>query len=114
MAISVKGRRRFRPSKDFVVFRSMELGIPLIFSYAKKQSKRAYIKKYIEIDILYLWEADLLTAPSLCEALIKLYISSGGKLKNYHSFNYSFRDENLILNQELIIPFQERTTQIAG
>lgn len=54
----------------------------------KDKSKNSYIKKYKNINILYLWEKDLTDNPEICEKLIKLYIENNGVLKNYHSFNY--------------------------
>ena len=44
----------------------------------------------------------------LCELLIKEYIKSNGNLKNYHSFNYIINDGEIVLNDEIIIPFQDR------
>ena len=46
------------------------------------------LKKYYNIEILYLWESDILNNLSLCKALIAEYISNNGVLKDYNSFNY--------------------------
>jgi hypothetical protein len=60
---------------------------------AKDKSKNTYIKKYYGIDILYLWEKDIMENPDLCKKLITEYVNNGGILDNYHSFNYIL-DEN--------------------
>lgn len=68
--------------------------------------KHTYIKNKYNIEILYLWEIDILNNKSLCEKLIRTYIENNGVLRNYHSFNYKFEDDNLILNDtNLIIPY---------
>lgn len=73
------------------------------------KSKHSYIKNQYGIEVLYLWETDIYDRPNVCESLIYLYIERKGKLKNYHSFNYSINsDGNLILNQQLIIPYQNQ------
>lgn len=68
--------------------------------------KYSYIKNHYNIDILYLWETDINKNPKLCEKLIKLYINNDGILNNYHSFNWSIIDDQLCLNNEIIIPYQ--------
>lgn len=59
----------------------------------KDKSKNTYIKKYYGINILYLWEKDIMENPALCKKLITEYVNNGGILDNYHSFNYIL-DEN--------------------
>jgi hypothetical protein len=54
----------------------------------RDKRKHTYIKKYYNIEILYLWESDILNNLSLCKALIAEYISNNGVLKDYNSFNY--------------------------
>ncbi len=69
--------------------------------------KSSYIKNHYNINILYLWETDIDNDIYKCEQLILSYINNIGKLKNYHSFNYTYHQNNLILNNELIIPYQD-------
>jgi endogenous inhibitor of DNA gyrase (YacG/DUF329 family) len=88
---------------------------PLIFStlnqmqikgIIRDKRKRTYIKRYKDIDILYLWENDIKKNPDLCKMLIIEYINNNGILSNYNSFNYSLVNKKLILNKdELIIPY---------
>jgi endogenous inhibitor of DNA gyrase (YacG/DUF329 family) len=73
----------------------------------KDKSKHTYIKKYYDIEILYLWEYDIKNNIKLCEKLILEYISNNGVLKNYHSFNYHIKDDIVIINDNIIIPYQD-------
>lgn len=77
-----------------------------IKNIARDKSKHTFIKKYYEIDILYLWEYDILKRQDLCIALIKFYIENKGVISNYHSFNYYLCNNNLILNSNIIQPYQ--------
>lgn len=72
----------------------------------KDKQKHSYIKNHFNREILYLWESDIKLHPDVCEALIKFYISQDGILQNYHSFNYSVVNNKLILNADIIIPYQ--------
>lgn len=74
----------------------------------KDKAKHTYIKDKYNIEILYLWENDIYNQPYLCKRLIKKYIQSNGNLKNYHSFNYHIKNNKLLLNNNLIIPYQDR------
>lgn len=80
---------------------------------SRDKAKRTYIKQYHNIDILYLWESDILESPELCTELIQKYVQSGGNLPNFHSFNYSMVDGQIELNHSIIYPYQERDTEIA-
>lgn len=71
----------------------------------RDKSKRTYLKKFHNIDILYLWEYDINNNLRLCEELLKKYVSQNGKLEEYNSFNYTLTNERLLLNEELIKPF---------
>lgn len=75
---------------------------------SRDKAKRTYIKNAYGIDILYLWESDLINRPGVCEELIKLYLNWEGSLKNYHSFNYNLCNGRLSLSENIIVPFQER------
>lgn len=68
--------------------------------------KKSYIKSQYDIDILYLWEEDILTNPMMIKQLIQEYINKQGQLENYHSFNYSF-DNLLSINKNLIVTYME-------
>lgn len=77
-------------------------------SIKQDKSKHTYVKKYEGIEILYLWEKDINENIDLCWTLINTYINSDGELNNYHSFNYHLDKDVLVLNDILIIPFQDR------
>lgn len=75
----------------------------------KDKAKHTYIKKYYNIEILYLWENDIIKNTDVCEKLIRLYINSNGILNNYNSFNYYIDDKgNLNLKNNIVIPYQDR------
>ena len=79
----------------------------------KDKAKHSYIKSNYGIEILYLWEDDIYNRLDLCRALIQLYISKKGLLKNYNSFNYYLsEDGNIILNSNIIKPYFEITEPI--
>ena len=73
-------------------------------SIRRDKSKMTYIKKYYGINILYLWENDIIHNTKMCEELIKHYISNDGILDDYNSFNYSYSDK-LVLNFDIIQPY---------
>lgn len=68
--------------------------------------KSSYIKNHYNIDILYLWETDIDNDLEKCKQLILTYIDNVGNLTNYHSFNYTYCQNKLSLNNTLIIPYQ--------
>ena len=73
----------------------------------KDKSKHTYIKKYHDIDVLYLWEKDIINDLDKCEKLITQYIIHNGILDNYHSFNYCIgqKDELHILDELYVIGY---------
>ncbi len=71
----------------------------------RDKRKNTYIKRYHNINILYLWEYDIKNNLKLCEALIHLYIKTNGILQNYNSFNYSLKDNELTLNKNILNPY---------
>lgn len=77
-------------------------------SIKQDKSKHTYVKKYKNIEILYLWEKDINENIDLCWMLIQKYIENNGVLNNYHSFNYHLDQKFLILNDILVTPFQEQ------
>lgn len=76
-------------------------------SIKQDKSKRTYVKKYDNVEILYLWEKDINENIDLCWLLIQKYIENNGVLDNYNSFNYHLDRNTLILNDILVTPFQE-------
>lgn len=74
----------------------------------KDKAKHTYMRNNHNIEILYLWEDDIYNHPYLCRRLIREYIKSGGKLQNYHSFNYHIKNNKLLLNGSIILPYQDR------
>ena len=76
-------------------------------SIKQDKSKHTYVKKYENVEILYLWEKDINENIDLCWLLIQKYIECNGVLDNYHSFNYHLEEDALELNDILITPFQE-------
>lgn len=73
----------------------------------RDKAKHTYVKNCHNIEILYLWEKDITKNPELCKALINEYINKQGVLVNYNSFNYSYIDSNLELNDNIIHSYQE-------
>lgn len=71
----------------------------------RDKRKHTYIKKYRDIDILYIWESEIKEDPILCEKIILQYISSGGVLQNYHSYNYCICNNELTLKQDVVNPY---------
>lgn len=69
--------------------------------------KHTYILNQYNIEVLYLWEEDIINNIELCKSLILQYIKNNGKLINYHSLNYSLNDNNLALNNDIKIPYME-------
>lgn len=73
----------------------------------RDKEKHYYIKHNYDIEILYLWEYDILHNINMCEKLISLYIETKGILKNYHSFNYHINENGeLCLKNFIVIPYQ--------
>lgn len=79
----------------------------------RDKAKHTFIKKYYNIEVLYLWEMDILHNHDVCEALIKKYIANNGILNNYNSFNYILKDDNLILKSDgnIIDPYSLQDCQ---
>lgn len=73
----------------------------------RDKAKHTYFKNNYGIEILYLWEDDIYNNLSVCRALIDKYINNNGTLDNYHSFNYHLENYELVLNSEIITPYQD-------
>lgn len=74
---------------------------------SRDKAKRTYLKEYYGISILYIWESDILKRRDVCSKLVEKYIS-GVNLPNYHSFNYSIDNGELIMNEDIICAYQDR------
>ena len=74
---------------------------------AKDKRKHTYISNQYDIQILYLWENDILHNIDLCKYLILQYITNKGELTNYHSFNYKLLEDKLILKEDIVVPYFE-------
>jgi G:T-mismatch repair DNA endonuclease (very short patch repair protein) len=72
---------------------------------ARDKRKHTYIKRYYDVEILYLWECDLLNNSEVCAELIKLYIKNNGILNNYNSFNYHIIYNRLELKENIKYPY---------
>ena len=71
----------------------------------RDKRKNTYIKKHYNINILYLWESDILNNQQLCKSLILYYIKNNGLLSDYNSFNYSLIDNKVTLKSNIINPY---------
>ena len=71
----------------------------------RDKRKHTYIKKYYDIEILYLWESDIKNEPLLCTQLIEMYIKNDGKLRDYNSFNFYLCDGKLKIKNKIINPY---------
>jgi len=80
---------------------------------SRDKAKHTYIKNQHQLEILYLWEADILIRPSVCKNLVLKYIETGGVLPNYHSFNYHISNQHIELNDKIETPYQERNQKTA-
>lgn len=77
----------------------------------RDKTKNLIIKKMYNIDILYLWEDDILNNQNLCKMLILEYVQNKGLIDNYHSFNYEIENNKLKLKNEIIIPYMNYSKQ---
>lgn len=73
----------------------------------RDKAKHTFLKNHYNINVLYLWERDILKNPELCSLLIQLYIDNNGILENYHSFNYILQDNSLTLSCKIVKPYQD-------
>lgn len=73
----------------------------------RDKAKHTYVKERCGVEILYLWEDDILNRQDLCESLIQQYVLQAGALDNYQSLNYSFSNGLLQTNDNIIRTYQE-------
>lgn len=69
--------------------------------------KHDWILDRYKINILYLWEHDIITGEDKCKSIINEYIKNNGILDNYDSFNYHMDNNVLTLNDNIIYPLWE-------
>ena len=74
---------------------------------SRDKAKHSYFKNNYNIEILYLWENDIYNNFEICAKLIMLYVKNNGILENYHSFNYRIEDDRLVLNENIILSYQD-------
>lgn len=67
--------------------------------------KHTYIKKYCDVEILYLWESEINHNSELCKKLIKNYVDNNGKLNDYNSFNFFIYSDNIKLKEQILNPY---------
>lgn len=75
----------------------------------RDKKKRIDILESEGIHILYLYESDLYKNESLCKKLIEMYIANNGKMSNYYSYNYSYIDGSVVLNENPIYPIYDES-----
>lgn len=76
-------------------------------SVARDKRKHSYVVKHMGIEILYLWENDIVHHQDVCEKLIIEYTMKHGVLQNYHSFNWEYNGEGLQLKPDIVVPYQD-------
>ena len=74
---------------------------------SRDKAKHTFLRDRYGIEVLYLWESDLLNDAEKCKAIISEYVGQTGRLSNYHSFNYNYDDNILKLSRKIIAPFQD-------
>lgn len=77
----------------------------------RDKAKHSFLFDHYYIEVLYLWEKDIINNPMLCEHMIGEYINNNGKMDNYHSFNYELADGQLVLKNNIIVPYQDMDIQ---
>lgn len=75
----------------------------------KDYCKHNYVLDNYSIEILYLWESDILLSLEKCKKIIEKYISNHGEISNYHSFNWKESDNDVYVIDDLVIPFQDNS-----
>ena len=73
----------------------------------RDKAKHSFLKNKYNIEVLYLWETDIIKYPDKCSLLIQKYVETNGILDNYQSFNYSIDNNILTLNDSIITPYQD-------
>lgn len=73
----------------------------------RDKAKHTYLRNCYNIEVLYLWEDDIYNNLDVCRKIIDKYINNNGVLENYHSFNYHTENGVLVLNDDIITPYQD-------
>ena len=75
----------------------------------KDKQKHGYVLGHYGIQVLYVWEDDINERSDVIERLITKYIESGGRLQNYHSFNYDIAcNGEIVLKPNTVMAFQDQ------
>ena len=74
--------------------------------------KHDYVKENYNIELLYIWENDIIKNLNLCMDLIKQSIKNNGILEDYNSFNYEYDDKFNIRLKENLIEYPYRTKSV--
>lgn len=74
----------------------------------RDKQKHTYLKDNHNIEVLYIWESDIVKNPELCKQLVTKYVLSSGIMNNYQSYNYNIDNNQLSLNKDIILPFQDQ------
>lgn len=77
----------------------------------RDKAKHTFLLNHYGINVLYLWESDILNNLDLCLLLINTYIEQNGVLDNYHSFNYTNLDNQLYLKNDIVFPYQDMSLE---
>ena len=75
-------------------------------------AKRLVINElsFMNGNVLYLWEWDILNRPILCSKLLKTFYMNSGLLADYNSFNYHV-DNNELKYRFVAMPYQEMSQE---
>ena len=73
----------------------------------KDKAKRTFLKNNFNINVLYLWEEEILNNPMLCRNLILKYVKNLGILDNYNSFNYCVIEKNIEIKNIIEKPYMD-------
>ena len=87
------------------VYQKNQLNNMQLKDVKRDKRKHTYIKKYNNIEILYLWETEIQQNTELCKLLIKEYVKNKGRLDNYNSFNFIISNRELKLKENIINPY---------
>lgn len=74
--------------------------------------KHDYVKENYNIELLYIWENDIIKNLNLCMDIIKLAIKNNGKMDNYNSFNYEYDNKFNIKLKTNIIEYPYRNKSV--
>lgn len=79
---------------------------------ARDTKKHDYIKENYNIELLYIWEDDIIKNLKLCIDIILQSIRNKGIMENYNSFNYEYDELFNIKLKENIVEYPYRTKHV--